>query len=152
MKKNYCLFFGALLTTSLVAQPVTNAPPAGPAETAPADTNAPAAKGEKKKAAKKAADKKSAPKKKSAGAELRTVPLIGGPAVVLASNVNVRGQAKLNSEVITRLNKGQPVTVIEEVTLKKSGPDEPSAWAKIALPPNAHAWVHSSYIDRKSVV
>jgi uncharacterized protein YgiM (DUF1202 family) len=154
MKKNYCLFFGALLTTSLVAQPVTNAPPAGPAETAAADTNAPAAKGEKKKAAKKAADKKSAPKKKSAGAELRTVPLIAGPAVVIASNVNVRGQAKLNSEVITRLNKGQPVTVIEEVTLKKSGPDEPSAWAKIALPPNAHAWVHSSYIasTNKTVV
>ena len=26
--------------------------------------------------------------------ELRTVPLVAGPAVVVASNVNVRGQAK----------------------------------------------------------
>src|ERR1043165_7407758 len=152
MKKNYCLFFGALLTTSLVAQPVTNAPPAGPAETAAADTNAPAAKGEKKKAAKKAADKKSAPKKKSAGAELRTVPLIAGPAVVIASNVNVRGQAKLNSEVVTRVNKGQPVMVLEEVTLKNSGPNEPSAWAKIVLPTNAHPWVSAMYVTNDTVV
>src|SRR5438309_2863699 len=125
MKKNYWLFCGALLTTSLAAQPVTNAPPApaeaGAAATAPAaaKTNAPAAKGEKKKAAKKPSEKKSAPKKKNAAAELRTVPLTPGPAMVIASNVNVRGQAKLNSEVITRLTKGQPVTVIEEVTLKK---------------------------------
>ena len=59
-------------------------------------------------AAKKTPKKQTAKKKEP---ELRTVPLVAGNAVVVASNVNVRGQAKLNSEVITRLNKGQQVAV-----------------------------------------
>lgn len=82
-----------------------------------------------------------------AAAELVTVPLVPGPAVVAANRVNVRGQAKLNSEVITRMTNGEPVTVIEEVHLNRSGPDEPSAWAKIVLPAKARAWVHTSFLD-----
>ena len=39
------------------------------------------------------------------------------------------------------------MTVIEEITLNNSAPDEPSAWAKITLPPGTHAWVNSAYID-----
>ena len=35
----------------------------------------------------------------------------------MASNVNVRGQAKLKSEVVTKVTKGQSVTVIEEENL-----------------------------------
>jgi hypothetical protein len=42
--------------------------------------------------------------------------------------------------------------VIEEVELKNSKPDEPSAWAKIVLPEKAHAWVKSSYIDANHTV
>jgi SH3-like domain-containing protein len=64
-----------------------------------------------------------------------------------ANHVNVRGQPKLNSEVVARLAKDQKVTVIEEITRKHSGPDEPSAWAKIALPSDAHVWVNASFID-----
>ena len=154
MKTNCWKIFGVMLSTSLLAQPVTNPPPAAPIATAaaataatnvaaPSTTNATAAKPEKKKSAKK----KAATRKKAAAAELKSVPLVAGPAVVIASNVNVRGQAKLKSEVVTRLTKGQPVTVIEEVTLKNSGPDEPSAWAKIVLPTNAHPWVSAMYID-----
>ena len=75
------------------------------------------------------------------------MPLVAGNATVVASNVNVRGQAKLKSEVITRLNKGQEVAVLEEVTLKKSGPDEPSAWAKITLSPKTHVWVNTSFVE-----
>jgi uncharacterized protein YgiM (DUF1202 family) len=67
--------------------------------------------------------------------------------VVDANNVNVRGQAKLKSEVVTRLTKGQSVTVIEEITRNNSGPDEPSAWAKILLPASTHVWVNTSYVD-----
>jgi uncharacterized protein YgiM (DUF1202 family) len=75
------------------------------------------------------------------------VPLVAGPAVVDANHVNVRGQAKLKSEIVARLNKGQPVTVLEEITHNLSAPDEPSAWAKILLPTNAHVWVNTPYID-----
>jgi uncharacterized protein YraI len=153
MKMNYWVLFAALISTSLLAQPaLTNAPAAAPAgapeavaptASAASKTNAPAAK---KKSVKKPA-KKTAARKKDPAAQLRTVPLTAGTATVIASNVNVRGQAKLNSEVVTRLTKGQSVSVLEEVTLKKSGPDEPSAWAKIILPPQSHVWVHSSFVD-----
>ena len=146
---NCWLVLGTLLSTSLWAQDVTNAPPAAPVETpapAAAITNQPAAKPAKKKSAPR--KKNSAAQHKStAGAELKTVPLVPGPALVDANHVNVRGQAKLKSEVVTRLSKGQQVTVIEEITRNNSGPDEPSAWAKIVLPANTHVWVNSSYID-----
>jgi uncharacterized protein YgiM (DUF1202 family) len=109
-------------------------------ESAPA--KAPAKKsGSKKKRAKQPA------KAKDAAAQLRTVPLVAGPATVEANHVNVRGQPKLNSEVVTRLSKGDSVTVIEEIVHNNSGPNEPSAWAKIYLPTNAHVWVNSSYIN-----
>src|ERR1035441_2255531 len=100
-----------------------------------------------KKKAEKAPEKKAMAKKKAPAPELKTVPLVAGPAVVVASNVNVRGQAKLKSEVVTRITKGQSVTVLEEIVRNNSGPDEPSAWAKITLPPGAHAWINSSFID-----
>jgi uncharacterized protein YgiM (DUF1202 family) len=163
-----------MLSTSLLAQQATNPPPAAPIATpaaapaatiapAAATTNVPAAKAVKKKAAKKkaekapekkavtnkkvAADKKVVAETKAPAVELKTVPLVAGPAVVVASNVNVRGQAKLKSEVVTRITKGQAVTVLEEIVRNNSGPDEPSAWAKITLPPGAHAWINSSFIN-----
>jgi uncharacterized protein YgiM (DUF1202 family) len=160
MRKNFYLIFLALLTTGLLAQTVTNPPPPGPIETpaaAPAASNpgaaeaiAPAAAPTNAAAAKatKPAKKKAAKKKPARKTEpLRSVPLVVGPASVLASNVNVRGQAKLTSEVVTRLTKGQQVDVLEEIKLKNSGPDEPSAWAKIRLPASAHAWLNSSFLD-----
>ena len=48
---------------------------------------------------------------------------------------------------MARLTKGEQVTVIEEIILKNSGPDEPSAWAKIELPPGTHGWVNRQFID-----
>src|SRR5580765_1131178 len=156
--KNYWTIFAALIATGAMAQPLTNAPLPAPAAAGTSVTpgteavvtnapetkvNAPPPKVEKKetqkktsakKSAKKATDKKgtekAAVKKKDAGADLKTVPLVAGKATVIASNVNVRGQAKLKSEVVTRLDKNQEVAVLEEVILKKSARDEPSAWAK----------------------
>jgi uncharacterized protein YgiM (DUF1202 family) len=162
MKNNCWLIVGVMLSTSLLAQQATNAPAPAPIATPaaapaatmappPAATNAPPAKAVKKSAGKKksakAPGKKAVAKKKAPAPELRTVPLLAGPATVVASNVNVRGQAKLKSEVVTRITKGQSVTVIEEIVRNNSGPEEPSAWAKIVLPPGAHAWVNSSYIN-----
>jgi uncharacterized protein YgiM (DUF1202 family) len=162
MKKNCWLILGAMLSTSLLAQQATNPTPSAPIETpaaapaatlapATAKTNAPAAKAGKKKAGKKKAEKapqkKAAAKKKQAVPELKTVPLVPGPAEVVASNVNVRGQAKLKSEVVMRVTKGLSVTVIEEIVRNNSGPEEPSAWAKIVLPPGAHVWVNTPFIN-----
>ena len=82
--------------------------------------------------------------------ELRTVPLVPGPAVVSvspSSRVMVRGKAGLIGEVITRMTNGEPVIVIEEVALKHSKNDEPSVWAKVVLPDQAHPWVNTPYID-----
>jgi uncharacterized protein YgiM (DUF1202 family) len=86
--------------------------------------------------------------KPSAAAPMQPqLPLTPGPAVVNTRNANVRGQAKINSEVVTSLKRGEQVSVIEEVTLKKPRTDEPARWAKIALPPSVGVWVHSDYID-----
>lgn len=135
MKKNFCLLLGMLLTAGLIAQTAT--PPAA----------APPAKAETKPAAKKKAAAKPAAKKPSLADELRSIPLVAGPATVIASNVNVRGRAGLVGEVLTKITKGSMVTVIEEITLKNSKADEPSAWAKIVLPPGARVFVNASYID-----
>jgi uncharacterized protein YgiM (DUF1202 family) len=156
MKTKSWLFLFALLSTGLLAQQQTNqAPPAaGTAPATAAVTNtapatpaqkagAPASKSETKKAKKANA----AAKKKAPVIELKSEPLVAGPAVVVASNVNVRGQAKLNSEIVGRLNKGQSVMVLDEVTLKNSATNEPSAWAKILLPPGVHVWVHNSFVN-----
>jgi uncharacterized protein YgiM (DUF1202 family) len=150
MKLNWWLLCGVMVSTSLLAQQVTNRPAGAPAaapaltNTVPA-TNAPAAKSGHKKSGKKKAP--AAPAKKDAAAELKTVPLVPGLAVVEANHVNVRGQAKLKSEVVTRLNKGDAVTVLQEITRNNSAVDEPSAWAKILLPTNVHVWVNTPFID-----
>ncbi|MBI5384759.1 MAG: SH3 domain-containing protein [Verrucomicrobia bacterium] len=68
------------------------------------------------------------------------------PAVAKQNHVNVRGQAAVNSEIVTHLQKGQAVTVLEEIT-KKPGPDEPAKWFRIQLPTNTTVWVHADYID-----
>jgi SH3-like domain-containing protein len=68
------------------------------------------------------------------------------PAVVSQKNVNVRGQALLNSEVVAHLKKGDKITVIEEITTKKKK-DEPDKWYKISLPSSAPVWINSSFID-----
>ena len=167
MRKNYLLLVAMMISSGLVAQTLTNTPPAAPIPASPspqptneaaAATNAVAAStnaagttktnAPKAKATKKKSEKKSAPKKReAAAAEWAGKPLVAGPAVVVASNVNVRGQAKLNSEVIAKVQKGQTVNVLEEITLKKSATNEPSAWAKIILPADVHVWVHASFIS-----
>jgi uncharacterized protein YgiM (DUF1202 family) len=143
MKLNCWFILGAMLSTSVLAEQATNAP------TAP-DTAATDAKATQPAAAKTAQTPGAA--LKAAAAALRADPLEPGPATVIASNVNVRGQARLNSEIVGRLTKGDTVTVLEEVTLKNSKPDEPSAWAKILLPPDIRVWVHSMYLDANKTV
>jgi uncharacterized protein YgiM (DUF1202 family) len=106
------------------------------------------------KAVKKSTKKDSAkPKKKDEAKKQDAQPLTPGPAIVKEKNVNVRGQAAINSEVVAHLKRGDHVQVLEEVTLKSPKTDEPAKWAKIALPTNAPVWVNASFLDaNKSVV
>jgi len=148
MKMNCWLMLGAMLTTGVLAQQTTNPPAAAPAPTpAPAKVApAPAAKPVAKKKAKPAVAKP-ATKRTSPAEELRSIPLVAGPATVIASNVNVRGRSGLIGEVLTKVQKGEAVMVLEEITLQHSKEDEPSAWAKIVLPATTHVWVNSSFLD-----
>lgn len=72
-------------------------------------------------------------------------------ATVKASRVNVRGQATLNSEVVTQLREGESIKVLEQITLEKPGPGEPAVWAKIALPANTPVWVSAQFVKEGEV-
>jgi uncharacterized protein YgiM (DUF1202 family) len=63
------------------------------------------------------------------------------------STVNVRGQASLKSEVITRLKKGEAVTILEEVAAKNPKPGDPAVWYKIAMPANTPVWIFNDFVD-----
>lgn len=152
MRKNLWLIIGMMLSSGVLAEDLTNAPAASaiqapaPAEAAALATNAAPAK---PKAVAPSSKKKSvAPKRAAVQPVLRTVPLVPGPATVVASNVNVRGQATLKGEVLTRVTKGDQVTVIEEILLTRSAADEPSAWAKIILPPTTHVYVNATFVNQ----
>jgi uncharacterized protein YgiM (DUF1202 family) len=101
--------------------------------------------------AKKAAARKTEPAPKKAAVE-KPIVLVPGNATISGNNVNVRGKAGYKGEVVTKLNNGDTVTVIEQVILQKPKAGEPSQWAKVNLPANAHVWVHNAYIDANKTV
>lgn len=138
MKKNALMIFGMMmLAVVLVARADGQLD---------GDKTAPAAKPAKK--AKASAAKPAAP---AAIAE-KPVVLSPGAATIVGKNVNVRGKASFKGEVITKLQNGDSVTVIEQVILSKPKVGEPSNWAKIAFPASAHVWVHSSYLNADKTV
>jgi SH3-like domain-containing protein len=71
-------------------------------------------------------------------------------AVVKENRVNVRGQPSLVGEVITQLQKGERVVVLEEVTVAKPKTNEPPKWARIHMPTNTPVWVFASFVDPAS--
>lgn len=73
------------------------------------------------------------------------------PAVVDASRINVRGQPKLNSEVVTQLDRGNKVTVLEVIPTPDAEAGEPKEWAKIKLPDNTPVWVFAPFIKEGQV-
>jgi uncharacterized protein YgiM (DUF1202 family) len=176
MKKNCWLILGTMLATTAVAQVNSNKLPeipapaataaAAPAAAAPTpvvapaevSTNAPAKKivkakkkGPKKtKSATKTAAK--AGEKKAVSAPVLPVTLVAGPATVAADNVNLRGQAGLQGEVVGHVKKGDAVTVLAEINLDKPKTGEPAQWAKIALPTNSKVWINSKFVDSTNKV
>jgi len=140
MKISFRAILATVLATGLIASPVLadDAPAAGTNKT-PAPAVAPA----KKPVATLFGTKKAGPK---------LAPVYHPePAVAKQANVNIRGQALLNSEIVGHLKKGDAVTILEEVTLKKAKQDEPSRWFRIVLPPSVGAWVHASFVDAGAV-
>ena len=140
MKTKVWLILAASCTFAFGAGPsLAQEKPNRPA--APAEPSHPrSASSAKKKAAEVA--------KKPAPADSEKAPLPEPtPATVKQNNVNVRGQADINSDVVIRLKKGDRVNILEEITLKKPKPDQPDKWARIALPSQASVWVNSSFID-----
>ncbi|MCI0747140.1 MAG: SH3 domain-containing protein [Verrucomicrobia subdivision 3 bacterium] len=118
------------------------------APTAPADDQLPKSTPAKDDAKKPATTPEAKPAATTAVPSLAGDPITGpGPAIVSQRNVNVRGKPAINSEVLVRLNRGDRVNVLEEVTLSKPKANEPAKWAKVSLPTNAAVWAHASFID-----
>jgi len=154
MKTKHWMF--AVLSTSLFAETIlAQAPAAAPQEPAPPVIPAGDAPKTDAKKKKTVVEKKTPPKTaKKAEPEKPAAAITPGPAVAKEKNVNVRGQAAINSEIVTHLKRGDLVTVLDEVTLKKAKTDEPAKWAKVALPAGSVVWVNTMFIkpDTKAVI
>ena len=141
MKTLFRAFVVAAFAASVVMRGVAQDTPPPAAATPPVET-----KGARPQ--KPAAVRRAPARPAAATAESKADPVFHPePGIAKQNNVNVRGQAAINSEVVTHLQKNQPITLLEEITLKKAKQDEPSRWYRIALPPNVGVWVHSSYVD-----
>lgn len=151
MKSIYGFIFALTLSLSLGAAEPTPPSAGDPAAPATAPVAAPEiAPAEKKESKAKPAAKKS--KTKAVAKKSDTHTEINPPenAVVKRANANVRGQASFVGEVITKLKKGEPVTLLEEITLGKTRKDEPARWFRIAMPTNTPVWVNALFIDPTS--
>src|ERR1043165_4279249 len=128
MKTKVWLILAAACSRSLAAEGFADEPQPGE-KAEPGSTDKAAVPPHKSAKKKKPAD----PAKKAAPApEAEKAPAAAPiPAIVKQNNVNVRGQADINSEVVIRLKKGDQVSILEEITLKKTKVDEPDKWARI---------------------
>lgn len=138
MKIFFRSVIGAAITAGLVAlRASAQETPAVAAPAAPTNAAAP-----------KKATARPAPKPVAMKAEPKPEPVLHPEAgVAKQNNVNVRGQASINSEAIANLQKNEPIMILELITLKKPKQDEPAHWFRIALPAQVGVWVHSTYVD-----
>ena len=72
-------------------------------------------------------------------------------AVVTEGKINVRGKPGFIGEVVTQLDRGDKVTILERVNLDRAKPGEPTNWAKIKLPENTPGWVFAPFIKEGRV-
>ncbi|HEY3760724.1 MAG TPA: SH3 domain-containing protein [Verrucomicrobiae bacterium] len=160
--KTICLtMMGAVLATSVIAQDNTNSLPAIPApatspaaESAPASAPTPEAVPAPNTMTAETNAAPAKPKKRVVRHRIHEpkVSLVPGQATIASEHVNVRGQAGVNGEVIAHEFKGDTVTVLDQINLKKHASDEPAQWAKVTYPTNASIWVFAKYIDSNNTV
>jgi len=129
MKLNVWLVSTVACLTAVTVMAQETSPQPSTGATAPAPETAPA------KPARKASGKKT------------TVLNPPAAAVVKSSNVNLRGQASFKGETLGHLQKGDTVTVLEQITLSRPKKDEPAEWAQIVVPQTVSVWVGADYID-----
>jgi hypothetical protein len=91
-----------------------------------------------------------APKKKSASVRKKVVLDPPVSATIKISNVNVRGRPSFAGETLGHVQKGDTVTVLEQITLSRTTKDEPADWAQITLPTGIPVWVDGVYIDSEA--
>src|SRR5687768_335771 len=73
-------------------------------------------------------------------------------AIVAEGKINVRGQPSLIGEVVTQLEQGNQVTVLERITNSTPRtPGEPTNWAEIKLRPNTPVWVFAPFVKDGAV-
>jgi len=90
------------------------------------------------------------PARKSSSVKKRVVLNPPAAAVVKSANVNLRGQASFTGETLGHLQKGDTVTVLEQITLSHLKKGEPAEWAQIVMPAAIPVWVDAAYIDSET--
>jgi hypothetical protein len=91
-----------------------------------------------------------APKKRASPIKKKVVLDPPAAATVKTANVNVRGRASFTGETLGHVQKGDTVTVLEQITLSRTTKDEPAEWAQIALPAGIPVWIDADYIDSEA--
>jgi len=71
--------------------------------------------------------------------------------VIKLDSLLVRSQPAFAGDILAHVQKGQSVTVLEQIALAKPKLNEPTNWARIVLPTNAAVWVFADYIDTNSM-
>jgi uncharacterized protein YgiM (DUF1202 family) len=79
-----------------------------------------------------------------AGALLLAGNVHGERGTVKGDRCNVRALPSMNAEVVTQLNKGDAVEVLEHKTVSEAG--KTVEWLRIPLPANAKCYVHAKYV------
>ncbi|HEX7861370.1 MAG TPA: SH3 domain-containing protein [Verrucomicrobiae bacterium] len=72
-------------------------------------------------------------------------------AIVAEGKINVRGKPSLIGEVVTQLERGEKVTILERIATTPAKEGEPTNWAKIKLPPNTPVWVFAPFVKDGAV-
>jgi uncharacterized protein YraI len=72
-------------------------------------------------------------------------------ATINRNHVNVRAAPSISAEIVTRLQKGDKVTFLEEVPVTNPKKDEPASWAAIKLPEGSKTWVFTPFLADNKV-
>jgi SH3-like domain-containing protein len=67
--------------------------------------------------------------------------------IVKAERVNVRTQPNILSEVVSQVNTGDKVQVLETIVHENPIPGNPLEWYRIGIPEGAVLWVAGDYVD-----
>jgi hypothetical protein len=73
-------------------------------------------------------------------------------ARVAKPRILVRAQPSIHSEILTKLEQGEQVSILEEVAKEKAKEGEPAKWLKIQMPANVPVWVFSPYLNPDNTI